>query len=177
MNQKEIIGEKIVLRPITMADTDLIVTWRNNPLVRKNFIFREPFTSELHNNWMRTKVATGQVIQYIIVEKGSGLPVGSVYFRDIDAQTQSAEFGIFIGEDSARGKGIGSETVELFSRYGIEMLHFRQIRLRLLERNEQAYRTYRNAGFEDDEIPSERVLLDGEYHNVIFMSMRRGDTV
>ena len=37
-------GEKVVLRPITDADTDNIVRWRNIPSVRDNFIFRQTFT-------------------------------------------------------------------------------------------------------------------------------------
>ena len=35
-------GEKVVLRPITDADTDNIVRWRNTPSVRDNFIFPRP---------------------------------------------------------------------------------------------------------------------------------------
>ena len=49
-------GESIYLRPITREDTALVVAWRNNPAVMQNFIFRQPFTAELHENWLRTKV-------------------------------------------------------------------------------------------------------------------------
>ena len=62
---KTIIGEKVILRPITREDTPRIVRWRNTPSVVKNFIFREPFTEEMHNRWLDTKVASGEVIQYI----------------------------------------------------------------------------------------------------------------
>ena len=78
-----ITGERVTLRPITEADTDLIVRWRNTPSVMRNFIFREPFTPEMHRNWLTTKVATGRVVQYMIEVKATGRPVGSVYFRDI----------------------------------------------------------------------------------------------
>ena len=74
-------GEKVVLRPITDADTDNIVRWRNTPSVRDNFIFRQTFTPEMHRNWLKTKVATGEVVQYIIVDKAADTAVGSVYFR------------------------------------------------------------------------------------------------
>ena len=96
-------GEKVVLRPITDADTDNIVRWRNTPSVRDNFIFRQTFTPEMHRNWLKTKVATGEVVQYIIVDKAADTAVGSVYYRDVDHTFNSAEYGIFIGEESARG--------------------------------------------------------------------------
>ena len=60
-----------------MSDTDNIVRWRNNPNVVKNFIFREPFTAEIHTKWMENKVKTGQVVQYIIEDLESGKDVGS----------------------------------------------------------------------------------------------------
>lgn len=98
-------GRLVVLRPITDGDTDLIVAWRNTPSVMQNFIFREPFTPEMHRHWLATKVATGQVVQYIIEDKATGQAVGSVYYRDVDQANHSAEYGIFIGEPAARGKG------------------------------------------------------------------------
>ena len=51
-----IYGERVLLRPITAEDTPLIVKWRNTESVRRNFIFREPFTAEMHENWLRTRV-------------------------------------------------------------------------------------------------------------------------
>ena len=107
-------GEKVVLRPITDADTDNIVRWRNTPSVRDNFIFRQTFTPEMHRNWLKTKVATGEVVQYIIVDKAADTAVGSVYYRDVDHTFNSAEYGIFVGEESARGKGFGTETAHRF---------------------------------------------------------------
>ena len=101
-------GTAVTLRPITDADTDLIVKWRNTPSVVQNFIFRQTFTPEMHRSWLATKVATGQVVQYIILDNADGKPVGSVYYRDIDNHNRSAEYGIFIGEESARGKGLGT---------------------------------------------------------------------
>ena len=73
-------GTAVTLRPITDADTDLIVKWRNTQSVVQNFIFRQTFTPEMHRSWLATKVATGQVVQYIILDNADGKPVGSVYY-------------------------------------------------------------------------------------------------
>ena len=50
-----ITGDKVTLRPITDADTDLIVRWRNDPAVQQFFIFREPFTPEMHQRLRRER--------------------------------------------------------------------------------------------------------------------------
>ena len=44
-------GTAVTLRPITDADTDLIVKWRNTPSVVQNFIFRQSFPPVRHRCW------------------------------------------------------------------------------------------------------------------------------
>lgn len=170
MHLKVITGTKVVLRPITEADTPLIVKWRNNPAVRQNFIFRDTFTEDMHNRWLETKVRTGEVVQYIIEERQSRQCVGSVYLRDVDLVNSSAEYGIFIGEDAARGKGLGSETAKLFLNFAFDELDLHRVSLRVLSGNERAERSYEKAGFVREGVFRDMVKLDGTYRDVIFMA-------
>ena len=168
-------GALVDLRPITEADTDRIVRWRNTPSVVRNFIFRQPFTPEMHRNWLATKVAAGQVVQYIIEEKATGRPVGSVYFRDVDPVNHSAEYGIFIGEEDARGRGFGTATARLFTEFGFAHLGLHRISLRLLADNLPARRSYEKAGFAVEGTFRDMVLLDGRYRDVVFMAKLAGE--
>lgn len=163
-------GEKVILRPITDADTDHIVQWRNTSSVRNNFIFRQTFTPEMHRNWLKTKVQTSLVVQYIIEDKKTGKPVGSVYYRDVDHDFNSAEYGIFIGDESARGKGLGTETARLFTDFGFKTLGLHRISLRVLAENTPARRSYAAAGFQEEGTFRDMVRLDGVYHDVVFMA-------
>ena len=168
-------GEKILLRPITDADTDDIVRWRNDPAVRQYFIFRETFTPEMHRNWLKTRVAAGKVIQYIIVDRASGKSLGSVYYRDIDPVSESAEYGIFIGEADGRGRGIGTETARLFTDFGLETLKLHRICLKVLGGNEAARRSYEKAGFAFEGLFRDYVKLDGVFTDVVFMAKFAGE--
>ena len=171
MSEPELQGEKIYLRLMTGEDTDRIVGWRNNPRVRKNFIYQKPFTREGHLDWVEKKVNTGEVIQFIICEKGTDRPVGSVYFRDISAQHHRAEYGIFIGEDDAVGHGIGSETCRLACRYGFEKEKWHKIMLRAFSDNTAAIRSYEKAGFEREAYLRDEVCIDGVYRDVVLMGL------
>jgi len=164
-------GQRVRLRPITMSDTELIVKWRNKDSVRQNFIFREPFTVEMHEAWMKNKVETGEVIQYIIEDKNSNMPVGSVYFRDINKRNKSAEYGVFIGEDAARGKGLGSETAGLFARFGLQVVGLHRIFLRVFAENKGAIKSYKNAGFIVEGVARDMVYLDERYQDIVFMAL------
>lgn len=160
-------GKKVILRPMTVEDTDDIVRWRNTDFVRENFIYRSEFTREGHLNWIKTMVDTGKVVQYIIVERSSGKSIGSVYLRDIDQSMKTAEYGIFIGEEKALNKGYGSESAQLMVEISKKELNLNKLFLRLYEENVGARISYENAGFK---------LIDGkrEVRNdkrVIFMEL------
>ena len=161
----------VSLLPITMEDTELIIRWRNNPNVQRNFVFREHFTDEMHINWMNNMVLAGKVVQFIIQDNASQKKIGSVYLRDIDKQFRSAEYGIFIGEDDYRGKGFGSESAKIIVNYGFHVMKLHRIFLRVLKSNAIAVSSYKKAGFEVEGIARDMVYLDGSYHDIIFMSM------
>lgn len=159
----------IYLRSMTYDDTDDIVRWRNSDAVRKNFIYRGTFTREGHENWIRTMVETGKVVQLIICDIASGKALGSVYIRDIDREHRKAEYGIFIGEADARGRGVGTATAKLMLRYCFEEEKLHRVFLRALAENRQAIRSYEKAGFVQEGCFHDDVFLDGGFRDVVFM--------
>ena len=140
-------GKNVILRPITAEDTDDVIRWRNSPAVMENFFVKTPLTREIHEQWLKEKVAAGFVEQFIIVLKDSGKAVGSQYFRDIDRSAGEAEFGIFIGEESARGRGVGGEVIDLALVHAYKDMGLARVTLRLREENEAAMRLYLSRGF------------------------------
>lgn len=163
----------IFLRPMTYEDTDLIVAWRNSEAVRKNFIYQDEFTREGHENWIRTMVETGKAVQMMICDMATSRPLGSVYIRDIDRRHRKAEYGIFIGEASARGRGIGTAVAGLMLSYcfGEEKLH--RVYLRAFATNQQAIRSYEKAGFVREGLLRGDVCIDGIYRDIVWMAVVR----
>lgn len=94
-----------------------------------------------------------------------------MYFRDINPAYKSAEFGIFIGEDESIGKGYGTEATRLFTAFGLEVLDFHRIFLRVLKSNETAIRSYASSGYVKEGEFRDMVFLDGRYENIIFMAI------
>lgn len=195
--------KKVYLRPITAADTDKIVTWRNQDFVRKNFIYQKPFTKEGHETWLREQVKPGRVAQFIICVEtenvclpeggiltdretadGGGMnhpagvvsgqrEIGSVYLRDIDREKGEAEYGIFIGERDALGKGYGTQAAKWMLDYGFETIRLKKIFLRLLQDNPRALKSYEKAGFQLINNRRETVTLQQGECVVLFMEIDR----
>ncbi len=185
MDRQQIVieGEGIYLRKITFEDTDNIIRWRNSDSVRSHFIDQRLFTKESHNYWLENYVMAGKADQLIICiapseESGNGspekdhyIPVGSVYIRDISKEHKKAEYGIFIGEDAARGRGIGSKTAKLMIRYCFETLHLHRLFLRVHADNIAAIKSYENAGFEREAYLRDDVFVNGTYKDIVLMGI------
>ena len=164
-------GGCIDLKPLELADTDNIISWRNKPRVRDNFIYRKPFTREGHIKWIETMIDTGKAIQFVIIEKFGGKPIGSTYLRDIDFEHRKAEFGIFISVDEALNRGCGTEACKLICKYGFEVLRLHKIFLRVFEWNAPAIKSYEHAGFVREGLFRDDVCIDGKYHNIVMMAL------
>ncbi len=162
-------GEDIYLRPLEEADTDIIVAWRNQDFVKENFIYQQPFTKEGHLSWIENMIKTGKVIQFILCTKEDN-PIGSVYLRDIDRVHNKAEYGIFIGEKEALGKGYGTQAAKLAIAYAFEVLRLHKVMLRVLAGNDRAKRSYEKAGFVQEAYLKDEVCLKEGYRDVILMA-------
>lgn len=161
----------VSLRPITEADTDKIVRWRNAPSVMEHFIYRTPLTAADHLNWLHNRVQTGEVAQFIITDTDTGEDVGSVYLRDIDTHNKKCEYGIFIGEEGCRGKGIGTAAARLALQYAFEALQLNRVFLRVFADNPRAIKSYEKAGFRREGTFREDVIIDGKAYDMVFMGI------
>ncbi|MDD2970545.1 MAG: GNAT family protein [Lachnospiraceae bacterium] len=162
-------GEQIYLRKMVNSDTDNIVKWRNTDSVRSRFIYQGTFTRESHQEWIRTMVDTGKVVQMIICEKETDRPVGSAYIRDIDREHEKGEYGLFIGESVSRGKGIGREVTALMLQYAFETLHLHRIYSRVLEDNIISLKSAYRGGLEKEGFCKDDVFVNGEYKSVVLL--------
>lgn len=162
-------SERIYIRSITYDDTDTIVKWRAQDNVKRYFIYRGELTKEVHNNWMRTQVETGRVVQFIVCMKEDDRPIGSVYLRDIDRQHSKAEYGVFLGEEDIRGMGIGQEALRLVLDVAFKILGLNRVYARALADNEASINCFLECGFKKEAHLRQSVCLDGIYRDVVLI--------
>ena len=163
-------GNLIYLTPITRDDSEDFVRWRNSDLIKSRFIYRKNLTVEDQNNWVRTRVETGQVVQFVIWDKADNKKIGCVYLQHIDKEQMECEFGILIGEEAYLGGGRGTEANNLICEYGFKELGMHKIYLRVLAENERARRSYAKAGYKEEYTSHDEVWIEGQPQDVVFMS-------
>lgn len=163
----------ITLRPLTLADTSNIVRWRNQPEVYKNLYSQELITEEQHIGYFHKYVETGLVRQYIIVADIEGAPIdiGTVFLKGIDHGSRKAEYGLFIGESCARGKGFACLIASAALNVAFGELGLNRVYLTVFSENAPAIRSYEKAGFKNEGFLRQDFYDGKQYHDIIVMGV------
>ena len=164
---------KVCIRPITEADTENIVRWRNNPSVRSNLYGQEEITADMHLSYFHKVVETGKCHQFVISISldFQTVDIGTAFIKNIDKQNQKGEFGIFIGNDTYRGKGIGKIATEKVLEYAFSTLDLNKVYLTVFAHNEKAVSCYESVGFKKCAYYREEIIRDDDALDVVGMEL------
>lgn len=168
-------GEKIFFRTLEKEDYAYIHAWMNDPLTTY-FLFygQTPASLDAITDIISSQVSHGDTV-FIIADKKTGEPVGFTGLHDIHSRSRKAEFRIFIGEKSFRGKGIGTEATEMMVYYGFDRLNLHRIYLGFTSHNESARHCYENAGFKEEGLLKDDIYRNSRYYDSVRMAMVRDD--
>ncbi|WP_438434962.1 GNAT family N-acetyltransferase [Gorillibacterium sp. sgz500922] len=177
-------GEKVILRPFSEGDGQRMLEILAEPEVRR---LTGSVTSEAEaqapdseeekeriRQWYRTRSDQTDRLDLAICDRASGELVGEAVFNEYDPSTGNVNFRILIGA-AGQGKGIGSEAVGLFLRYGFEELKLHKVELSVFSFNPRAERVYRKNGFRLEGIRREDLCYEGEYVDSLLFGILRSE--
>ena len=88
-------------------------------------------------------------IFFAIVSRETQTHIGNVRVGSIDWDQKVTGFGILIGDEEFRGKGIGTEVMELIKELCFVELGLNELRFPVVCENQAAIRLYRRADFRE----------------------------
>jgi RimJ/RimL family protein N-acetyltransferase len=165
----KVVGERIYLSPISLEDVERYTAWLND-LSTTRYLTLASAQVTLQGE-QEAIAALAKKQSYAIIEKGSDELLGNCGLFEIDPVHRSAEVGIFLGDDSRRGGGYGTEALRLLCDYGFNVLNLRSIHLRTYAYNDRAVASYRKVGFKDAGRYRKAHFYAGEYYDVLFMDL------
>lgn len=176
---KRIVGKQVYLRPITDSeeDTNNIIRWRNSEVVRPYFIYQKPFTVEGHRRWLEQEIFSGKGFQFIVHRIEDDKPIGCTYLRDYDKECRKAEYGMFIGEQIEKGKGIGTEILGLTMEFAFKELKLHKVFSRIFADNPASIHSVSNNGFEQEAYLKDEEFVNGEYRDMVLLAKINPDEV
>ncbi len=107
----------------------------------------------------------------MIITKETGEFAGEVVLNDVDLINRSANTRIALDGARFTGKGYGSEAMLHMLRYGFNTMHLHRIHLGVCAFNPRAIHVYKKLGFRQEGIERDALYQDGEFHDMITMSM------
>lgn len=139
-------GKTIRLRPVERQDLAKRVDWINDPVVQATLNFDVPVSLVGTEKWLE-RVAVAADRKDFTVTTGNGEPIGFGGLIGIDRVARKAEIYGTIGEETYRGRGLGTELYSLLTDYGFLELGLERIFAYQLTHNIAAHRLLEKLGW------------------------------
>ncbi|MBN2508977.1 MAG: GNAT family N-acetyltransferase [Spirochaetales bacterium] len=166
---KKIVGEKIYLSPVNPDDYEIYTKWLNDISLTKNLGAHRLLISEISEKEKLVEMSKSNTNDYAIVTKENDRLIGNCSLMNIDYINRTAEFGIFIGDEENRNRGLGTEAAKLLLEFGFRVLNLHNIMLRVFSFNEAAVKSYTKAGLKEFGRRTGSQILNGKYYDEIYM--------
>lgn len=151
-----LVGERVILRPFEVNDIDTMINILNEPELKK-------LTGSISNDhdakktmdedeikrvsdWYKSRNDQTDRLDLAIALKDTNQIIGEVVFNEYDDLTNNVNFRVLMSQ-SYNNKGLGTEAIQLFVRYGFEHLNLHKIGLEVFSFNPRAERVYNKIGF------------------------------
>lgn len=174
---KKLVGDSIYLSPRNSEDIEIFTKWLNDfqvtdGLGRSGLMVtlngEKEYLEKIHDN-------DNKNYYFVIVTLENDEMIGTISLENMNYINRSAELGIFIGDETYRGKGIGKEAIHLMLDYGFNYLNLNSIQLTVLTFNERAIACYKKCGFKEVGKLREAYYLNGKYYDKILMDILRSE--
>jgi len=173
-----IFGKRVRLRGVEKKDITKFVGWLNDPEVRDNLLIYWPITEWEEAEWFEGLQKRDQAEKPLAIEVNTPdgwQLIGNSGFHHVDWKNRSAEVGIFIGDKDYWNQGYGSEAMHLLLKVGFDRLNLNRIYLQVFDSNPRAVRAYEKVGFVHEGRLRQDIFLNGNYVDVLMMSVLRSE--
>ncbi len=166
-------GKKVNLRAVEKESIEQFRQWRNRPELRKYFREYRELSSTMQNAWYENRVLSDdKQVNFEIRFKDALVGHCGLYY--IDWIHRHAEFGIYIGDDSFRSGGFGSDALRTLVKYGFNDLNLNKIWCEVYTNND-ALDVYRHIGFKDEGVLRQHYYNEGQYWDSTMLSMLKSE--
>lgn len=145
MLNRECVGAHCCIVRMGYEHTDHVVRWRNDPQNSVWFKTNSVFTKAGHESWLSAQLGKGTDFNWVILDLEKK-PVGALGIYNVDWGLKRAEFGRFVVDGAARGRGIGHDAMNLVLSLA-KSSGLSEIYLIVKASNRNAIRLYEKLGF------------------------------
>lgn len=160
-------GSLTTIRPVKDEDFPLFHRWMNDPDVSWWMDYEKPFTVKEIEEDIEKARREGLAFTIEFEKK----PIGRIGLNRFRQQARIASTYLFIGESSARGKGLATDAMTALLGFAFDERNLRMVDLMVLAENDAAIKTYKACGFREDGKLRERSWKNDRWMDHLWMSI------
>ncbi len=163
----------IILRPLERFDLLTLRPWRNNRKLRnQTHGFRFPVSDDMEQIWFEKNVLEAPPHKAIFaIQHEDNSLAGLAQLDGIDMVHRNARLGIFIGAETARGKGLGKKALIELIDFGFADLNLVKIYLYVNVSNKNAIGLYEQTGFVTEGTLKDHYFVNNSWEDLLIMSI------
>jgi len=170
VDKPTIIGNRVRLRPLTVADTDVVMeTLADVEAMRLTGTHRE-FTEAAVRATLARWSNQDDRIDWAVVEHATGEHAGEVVLNDLDPHNASCGFRIAL-TGRYTGRGLGTEATRLAVGHAFDTVGLHRVELEVYSFNPRAHDVYVKAGFVHEGTRRHALCWDGEWIDAHVMAI------
>ncbi len=131
------------------------------------------FSSSLIKEYIENNTNDGSL--FMVHTVSDDRVIGFIELGGYDWADRNAWVGIGIGDPEYRGKGYGTESMQLLLGYAFKGLNLHRVNLNVFAYNKRAIRSYEKCGFRYEGTQRESIYKEDQRWDVIDMGILRSD--
>ncbi len=171
-------GNTVFLSHIKSSDLNLILTWRNNPKLRKYFREVKEINSYEQKKWLK-KVSQKDAdeVFFGIRKKNSDDLLGVCGLNYINWINRNCQFSLYIGIETLYidKNGWADEATKLLINYGFKTLNLNKIFVEVYEYDTQKIDLLKINKFKIEGALKEHIFKNGQYYTSYIYSLLSKD--
>lgn len=168
-------GEKVYLRPFMKGDIGFFATWYNDAETRAKIGEVMP-TSELEAESIIARKDKDS-LWFAVVDKEDDAVIGEAGLLRMFPAWGTTDLTIIIPDQKHRGKGFGTETINLLMDHTFGYLNYHRIAVGVVGFNTTAIDFYKKVGFKQEGIQEQGYYYNYSYHDFIMMRILKDEFV
>jgi RimJ/RimL family protein N-acetyltransferase len=168
---------ELKLRSLTYTDLPTTLQWHNQEDIVQLYSGHPfPVNEELEKKWYEKILCSNFPVTVFGIEHTSDKKlIGITLLKDINMITRVAEFAIFIGDISYRGKGLSKAATIATLRFAFYNLGLNRVWLKVRVDNLAAVKLYERIGFTKEGVLRNSVFKNNNFYNEYIFGMLKAE--
>lgn len=169
--------KRLILRPLVKDDLPALFALNGDEEVMRytpHGPWQTPADGEAWFERVKANREKGEAVEFVIVLRDGGRPIGTMCLFRFNEPVGSAEIGYLLVREHW-GKGLMKEAVAALVEFGFELMELKRIEAQLDPRNEASAKVLERTGFSREGHQRRNFFAKGEYSDTWLYGMLRED--